>query len=75
MDKGTFHLDLAHISDGLMAVGCKMVRERRDEEKHCFMKSSLHKNSNKMKQCVLFKARVPNREKSLLTWTGASHIP
>ena len=37
--------------------------------------SSLRKNSDKMKQCVLFKARVPNREKSLLTWTGASHIP
>ena len=37
--------------------------------------SSLRKNSDKMKQCVLFKAHVPNREKSLLTWTGASHIP
>ena len=37
--------------------------------------SSLRKNSDKMKHCVLFKAHVPNREKSLLTWRGASSIP
>ena len=38
MDRGTYHLGLAYISDGLMAVGCKMERERREEEKRCFMK-------------------------------------
>ena len=79
MDRGIFNLDKVHISDGLMAIGCKDgARSERGKEAlfhETIFYSSLCKNSDKMKQCVLFKARVPNREKSLLTWTGAFHIP
>ena len=57
MDRGIFNLDKAHISDGLMAIGCKDgARSERGKEAlfhETTFYSSLRKNSDMMKNRVV----------------------
>ena len=56
MDRGIFNLDKAHISDGLMSIGCK-DGARLERGKEAFHEttfySSLRKNSDMMKNHVI----------------------
>ena len=57
MDRGIFNLDKAHISDGLMAIGCKdgTISERGKEAlfHETTFYSSLRKNSDMMKNRIV----------------------